>query len=195
VNDRGWERLLWLRDDLAQLAGPSIYRARKQWPVNRAGRAAARGRRKHWRNARWLLPWRYLRRSPDAPSVTIRDVVKRPDTRRKTQRRRLTGVLTGPSRKPEGRYGGHRSGVQRMGKDDLFTPRRYPTSQARIPTPVTRIAAEGVVGGEDSLRWRSDPQQSLYHRELPSVRLTVNVWAQFSLNFPWQPIRGSAANL
>jgi hypothetical protein len=37
-----------------------------------------------------------------------------------------------------------------MGKDDLFTPRRYPTSQARIPTPVTRIAAEGAVGGEDS---------------------------------------------
>jgi hypothetical protein len=106
VNDRGCERALWLRDDLAQLPGPSIYRARKRWPVNRAGRAAARGRRKHCANARWLLPWRYLRRSPDAPSVTIRDVVKHPDTRRKTQRRRLTGVLIGPSRKPEGKYRG-----------------------------------------------------------------------------------------
>jgi hypothetical protein len=29
-------------DDLAGLAGGSIYRARKRWPVNRARRAAAR---------------------------------------------------------------------------------------------------------------------------------------------------------
>jgi hypothetical protein len=44
VNDRGWERVLWLQDDLAQLPGPSIYSARKRWPVNRAIRAAARER-------------------------------------------------------------------------------------------------------------------------------------------------------
>ena len=43
-----------------------------------------------------------------------------------------------------------RGGFQFSGDDDLLTPRRYPTSQARIPTPVTRIAAEGSVGGEDS---------------------------------------------
>ena len=41
-------------------------------------------------------------------------------------------------------------GFQFSGDDDLLTPRRYPTSQARIPTPVTRIAAEGAIGGEDS---------------------------------------------
>jgi hypothetical protein len=43
-----------------------------------------------------------------------------------------------------------RGGFQFSGDDDLLTPRRYPTSQARIPTPVTRIAAEGAIGGEDS---------------------------------------------
>jgi hypothetical protein len=32
-------------DDLAGLAGGSIYRARKRWPVNRARRAAARERK------------------------------------------------------------------------------------------------------------------------------------------------------
>jgi hypothetical protein len=126
-------------------------------------------------NARWLLPWRYLRRSPDAPSVTIRDVVKRPDMRRKTQRQRLTGVLISPSRKPEGKYGGV-IGVtsNARGKDDLFTPRRYPTSQAQIPTPVTRITAEGAVGGEDSragglIRW------ALYHQNSYFVHLTVKI--------------------
>jgi hypothetical protein len=31
VNDRGWKRVLWLRDDLAQLPGPSIYRRLKRW--------------------------------------------------------------------------------------------------------------------------------------------------------------------
>jgi hypothetical protein len=44
--------VLWLQDDLAQLPGPSIYRARKRWPVNRTGRAAARGRRRP--RARWI---------------------------------------------------------------------------------------------------------------------------------------------
>ena len=54
------------------------------------------------------------------------------------------------------------------------------STRARIETAVARIAAE-VVGGE--MRWRSDPVQALYHCELPSVHLTVNVWAPFSLRF------------
>jgi hypothetical protein len=54
------------------------------------------------------------------------------------------------------------------------------STRARIETAAARIAAE-VVGGE--MRWRSDPVQALYHCELPSVHLTVNVWAPFSLRF------------
>jgi hypothetical protein len=55
------------------------------------------------------------------------------------------------------------------GKDDLFTPRRYPTSQARIPTPVIRIAAEGAVGGEDSRAGGLIPIELLYHGASSSV--------------------------
>jgi hypothetical protein len=44
--------VLWLQDDLAQLPGPLIYRARKRWPVNRTGCAAVRGRRRP--RARWI---------------------------------------------------------------------------------------------------------------------------------------------
>jgi hypothetical protein len=93
VNDRGCEQVLWLRDDLAQLPRPSIYSARKRWLVSRARRAAAGKEKGTGASARWLLPWRSLRRSPDAPSVTICDVVKRPDTRCKTERWRFTGKV------------------------------------------------------------------------------------------------------
>jgi hypothetical protein len=54
------------------------------------------------------------------------------------------------------------------------------STRARIETAAARIAVE-VVGGE--MRWRSDLVQALYHCELPSVHLTVNVWAPFSLRF------------
>jgi hypothetical protein len=37
--------------------------------------------------------------------------------------------------------------------------------------------------------------QALYHRELPSEHLTANVWAKFSLKFPWQHVQISAAKL
>jgi hypothetical protein len=56
-------------------------------------------------------------------------MVKRPDTRRKTQRRWLTGVLIDPSRKPEGKYGGHWSGIQRTGERRSF----YPTALSNQP--------------------------------------------------------------
>jgi hypothetical protein len=85
--------VLWLWNDLAQLPGPSIYSAHKCWLVNRARREAAEKEKGTGASARWLLPWRSLRRSPDAPSVTIRNVVKRPDTRRKTERWRFTGEV------------------------------------------------------------------------------------------------------
>jgi hypothetical protein len=42
-----------------------------------------------------------------------------------------------------------RSGVQLTGGEDLL-PTTLSIHQARIPTPVTRIAAEGVIGGENS---------------------------------------------
>jgi hypothetical protein len=62
-----------------------------------------------------------------------------------------------------------RGGLQFSGDDDLLTPRRYPTSQARIPTPVTRIAAEGAVGGEDSRAGGLIPIELLYHGASSSV--------------------------
>jgi hypothetical protein len=43
-----------------------------------------------------------------------------------------------------------RGGVQLTGGEDSFTPQRYPSTQALIPMPVTRITAEGAISGEDS---------------------------------------------
>jgi hypothetical protein len=72
------------------------------------------------------------------------------DTWRKAVRRRFSGELICSSRKAGGTAGIIGVVSSARGGNDLFTPRRYPTIQARIPTPVTRIAAEGVVGGEGS---------------------------------------------
>jgi hypothetical protein len=41
-----------------------------------------------------------------------------------------------------------RSGVQHTGGEDPLTPCCYPSAQTRILMPVTRITAEGVIGGE-----------------------------------------------
>jgi hypothetical protein len=41
-----------------------------------------------------------------------------------------------------------RSGFQVTGGEDPLTPLCYPSAQTRIPMPVTRITAEGVIGGE-----------------------------------------------
>jgi hypothetical protein len=66
-----------------------------------------------------------------------------------------------------------RGGVQLTGGEDLLTPRRY-----RL-TPSTNLDAGDtnhggrVVGGEDSLRWRSDSVQALYHGIAHSVHLTT----------------------
>jgi hypothetical protein len=91
ANDWGWERVLWFRDDIAQLTRPSIYRGLKRWcsiwPSSAGGR---RGVRVLVQRNRWLSPWRLLWRSPDVHSMVRRDVVKRLDTRRTvgmTQRR------------------------------------------------------------------------------------------------------------
>jgi hypothetical protein len=94
-------------------------------------------------------------------------------TRHKAVRRRFSGELICSSRKAGGTTEVIGVVSSAWGGDDLFTPRRYPTIQARIPTSVTRITAEEVVGGEDSLRWRSDLVQALYHGRAHSVHLTA----------------------
>ena len=79
-----------------------------------------------------------------------------------------------------------RGDFQLGGDDDLLTPRRYPTSQARIPTPVTRIAAEGAVGGEDSRAGGLIPIEHCTMAVTYSERLTEHIGASFSLIFRWQ---------
>jgi hypothetical protein len=39
--------------------------------------------------------------------------------------------------------------------------------------------AEGVVGGEDSLRWRSDPYGVLYHGDFSQMNLTEHLELHF----------------
>jgi hypothetical protein len=138
-------------DDLAELVGASIYRAQRRWLEIRM--IMHGGRRK----GRALVQWfRVLSRGEltgdDLTAVRSHDDAT--GVFGYVAQGRATAVLRRAYLlKPQSRgYGGnHRSGVQRTGGgDDLFTPRRYPTIQARIPTPVTRIAAEGVVGGEGS---------------------------------------------
>jgi hypothetical protein len=113
-------------------------------------------------SARWLLPWRCLRRSPDAPSVTIRDVVKRPDTRRKTERRRFTGVLIGYSRKAEGKYGGGVTGVA--------------SSAWLLPT-----ALSGHRRRESQRRWHESRRRSVVGGEV----VVLAAWS-ILVTVPWQ---------
>jgi hypothetical protein len=70
------------------------------------------------------------------------------DTRRKTERRQSPACLSALAIKRMGAAVSHRSDLQLTGGKDSFTPRGYPSTQARILTPVTRITVEGVVGGE-----------------------------------------------
>jgi hypothetical protein len=65
------------------------------------------------------------------------------------------------------------NGVQLTGGEDILTPRRY-----RLTPSVNLDAGDTnhgrrVVGGEDSLRWRSDPVQALYHGIAHSVHVTA----------------------
>jgi hypothetical protein len=185
VDDRGWERVLWLRDDLAQLPGPSIYSARKRWPVNWVRRAAAGKEKGIGASARWLLPWRSLRRSPDAPSVTIRDVVKRPDMRRKTEKRRSPACLSAPAARQNGAAVSHRSDLQLTGGKDSFTPRGYPLATSANPDGgSTNLRVGGVAGSEQAMLavWSTSatvPSENWFRA--PDRRSWSWIFSQFSM--------------
>jgi hypothetical protein len=133
-------------DDAAKLAASSIYSARKRWPVNRAITRGGGKEKGTGASARWLLPWRSLRRSLDAPSMTIRDVVKCPDTRRKTERRRFTGEVFRSGRGNLVRWWDlFMAGVIHDG-DICVTLSAIQTIRTPIAATTTRIATEG--------RWR-----------------------------------------
>jgi hypothetical protein len=114
-------------------------------------------------------------------STVSRDVVKCLDTRRATvmaQRRRKSIRVT--DEQGEGGTAASRNSLLIGLIHGGVSLSAIRSTRARIEMAAARIAAE-VVGGE--MRWRSDPVQALYHCELPSVHLTVNVWAPFSLRF------------
>jgi hypothetical protein len=170
-----------VRDDVAKLAAGSIYSARKRWPVNRAKRAATGKEKGTGASARWLLPWRSLRRSPDAPSMTICDVVKRPDTWRKTERRRFTGVLIGFHRGEHGTVVGVLYLLEFIHDGD---PCLIPSAIHSVSTNHGDPIREFVHGGRRR-RELSTPVifPVLYHGICSSVGLTDRVWASFSLRF------------
>jgi hypothetical protein len=50
VGDRGWERVLQLHDDMAQLRARSIYSASGRWPRILSRRTAVGKEEEHWRS-------------------------------------------------------------------------------------------------------------------------------------------------
>ena len=138
-------------------------------------RWSERGREVLVRMNPWLTSWRPHRRRWDGPRESRRRGGKAEP--RGGQRRRLDG---GENLYPRavskgGGITAGRGGIQLTGGEDHPTPRCYPSAQTRIPTPVTRITAEGVVGGEDSrasvlIRFSHCTMASTY-----SERLTVNI--------------------
>jgi hypothetical protein len=109
-----------------------------------------RGREVSVRMNPWLTSWRPHRRRWSGPRESRRRGGKAEP--RGGQWRRLDG---GENLYPRavskgGGITAGRGGIQLTGGEDHPTPRCYPSAQTRIPTPVTRITAEGVVDGEDS---------------------------------------------
>jgi hypothetical protein len=46
VANQRWEWLLWLRDNMVQHTGPSIYKGAKRWPVNLVSHSGGRRTRR-----------------------------------------------------------------------------------------------------------------------------------------------------
>jgi hypothetical protein len=183
----------WVGDDLAGLAGGSIYRKQERRPVILEVTHDGRRGRELLACVNSCLPsWRPHRRQLD-------------DHR---ESRRCGGKAEPRGTRPSG--GGHRQsyripprwiwyGGRNCLSSGVYPRRRTPgvihSPWAHIGPTAARIAAKfgrrrwsGCAGGLILFR-------VLYHREPPSEHLTANLWAGFSLKASCQLIPSSAAKL
>jgi hypothetical protein len=175
-DDSRRELVYGLLDYHTELAVGLIYRDHWRWPGIPVGTRGGRRRKKSTSAvAGCPAPWQLLRRSTGSKGES-RWCGRSPETRGGQQRRHNDDeiLIRGAMRKGRS-IAASRSGVQLTDGEDSFTPQRYPSTQALIPTPVTRITVEGVVGGEDSrasvlIRFSHCTMASTY-----SERLTVNI--------------------
>jgi hypothetical protein len=148
VDDRGWERVLQLHDDMTQLRARSIYSASGRWPrILSKTRGGQRERRTLAQVNPWLTAWQSPRRRWDSLKVS----------RRCGGKAKPRGAWPGggghrrvnPLSRKEGERatGSHRSDLQLTVGEDLLPCVLICPSRAQVGPATTRITVELVVGG------------------------------------------------